>query len=257
MFDSPLYLGNSSLALAFLLVGCCLILLWIERLKLFQEVVVGSIRGFLQLLLLGYVIEIVFGLERLVWILVMIGAMIAIGAHTVRRRAGKIRRAWLVCAAAITAGTVLSLGVAFLFGIVPSKANYLIPLGGIVVGNATRMLSVGLDRLLGEVKNRRAEIEVALALGADARAATQASRLAAMRAAINPLIDGMKIMGTVQIPGAMLGMILGGASPLEAAKLQIVVLFLILANNTATIVAAVELAYPSYFTRDFQLRPVI
>ena len=42
-----------------------------------------------------------------------------------------------------------------------------------------------------------------------------------------PQINGMNVVGLVSIPGMMTGQILGGASPLKAAKYQLVITFLI------------------------------
>ncbi len=255
MPESALSLDNSSLALSFLLVASCLILLWVERLRMHGEVLIGSLRCFVQLLILGYIIDYVFNVNRLSWMLVMIGAMVVVGAHTARSRARGLKHAWLLCITSLAAGTVVSLGVIFLLRMVAFEGQYLIPMAGIVIGNAVRTLSVSLDRLRGEMKNRRAEVEVALALGAGAHLAAQPSRWAAIRAALIPSIDGMKIIGLVQMPGAMLGMLMAGAGPLEAVKLQIMIVYLLLSSNTVTVVTGIELAYRSYFSPALQLKP--
>jgi len=255
MPETTLVLDNSSLALSFLLVISCLILLWVERLRIHGEVIVGTLRCFIQLIILGYVVDIIFNVNQLSWMLVMIGAMVVVGAHTARVRARGLRRPWLLCIVALSAGAVVSLGVIFLFRIVRFEGQYLIPMAGIVIGNAVRLLSISLDRLKGEMKNRRTEVEVALSLGATPHLAAQSSRWAAVRAALIPSIDGMKIIGLVQMPGAMLGMLMAGAPPLEAVKLQIVVIYLLLSSNTITVVAGIELAYRSYFTPALQLKP--
>ena len=54
-----------------------------------------------------------------------------------------------------------------------------------------------------------------------------------------PVIDSTKTMGIVFLPGAMTGMILAGADPLQAVRLQVVVVFMLLAavSLTATIVS--------------------
>jgi putative ABC transport system permease protein len=61
-------------------------------------------------------------------------------------------------------------------------------------------------------------------------------------------------MGIVFLPGAMTGMILAGADPLQAVRLQVVVVFMLLAavSLTATIVSL--LAPGRLFTPQMQLR---
>lgn len=257
MSESTLELGNSSLALSFLLVASCLILLWVERLKIHGEVIVSTLRCFLQLIILGYIIDIIFNIDRLLWMFAMIAAMVVVGAHTARVRARGLHRPWLLCIVSLGAAAMVSLGVIFLFRIVRFEGKYLIPMAGIVIGNAVRVLSVSLERLRGEMKNRRAEVEAALSLGAAPHLAAQPSRWAAIRAALIPSIDGMKIIGLVQMPGAMLGMLMAGAPPLEAVKLQIVVVYLLLSSNTVAVVTGIELAYRSYFNPALQLKPVV
>jgi putative ABC transport system permease protein len=60
-----------------------------------------------------------------------------------------------------------------------------------------------------------------------------------VRLAMVPVIESTKTMGIVFLPGAMTGMILAGANLLQAVRLQIVVVFTLLAavSLTATIVS--------------------
>src|SRR5204862_532771 len=67
------------------------------------------------------------------------------------------------------------------------------------------------------------------------------ARQRTMRAALGPLIDSTKAVGVVSLPGAMTGMILAGVSPLQAARLQIVVMFMLLAATSVSVLLAVEL----------------
>ena len=69
-----------------------------------------------------------------------------------------------------------------------------------------------------------------------------------------PVIDSTKTMGIVFLPGAVTGMILAGADPLQAVRLQVVVVFMLLAalSLTATIVSL--LAPGRLFTPQQQLR---
>ena len=73
--------------------------------------------------------------------------------------------------------------------------------------------------------------------------------------AIIPLIDSTKTAGIVFLPGAMAGMIIGGADPLEAVRLQIVVLYMLLGSVSIAAILVGLLSYRSFFTRRHQLRP--
>jgi putative ABC transport system permease protein len=75
-----------------------------------------------------------------------------------------------------------------------------------------------------------------------------------VRLALAPVIDSTKTMGIVFLPAAMTGMILAGADPLQAVRLQVVVVVMLLAAValTATIVSLLAPRRP--FTQQMQLR---
>ena len=70
-----------------------------------------------------------------------------------------------------------------------------------------------------------------------------------------PLIDSTKTTGLIFLPGAMVGMIIAGADPLEAARLQIVVLYMLLGSVSIAAILAGLFSYRSFFTPRHQLRP--
>jgi putative ABC transport system permease protein len=82
---------------------------------------------------------------------------------------------------------------------------------------------------------------------------SSAVRTALQRAMI-PLIDSTKTTGIIFLPGAMVGMIIGGADPLEAARLQIVVLYMLLGSVSIAAILVGLLSYRSFFTPRHQLR---
>ncbi len=63
----------------------------------------------------------------------------------------------------------------------------------------------------------------------------------------------MKVVGLVQLPGAMTGMILAGASPLEAVKLQIIVVYMLICAVSIAAVITTRLSQSTYFTKHHQL----
>jgi putative ABC transport system permease protein len=84
------------------------------------------------------------------------------------------------------------------------------------------------------VKDQFSVFEGYVALGATAR---QAGREFAQRAAersLFPTLDQTKSAGLVTLPGAFVGMLLGGASPLLAAQIQLLVLIGLMLAQTIT-----------------------
>jgi putative ABC transport system permease protein len=88
------------------------------------------------------------------------------------------------------------------------------------------------------VHDRWDEVEGWLALGATPRQSTLELARESIRTALLPSVDQTRTTGIVVLPGAFVGAIFAGASPLEAGRFQLVVLACIL---TAGILTAVTL----------------
>ena len=69
-----------------------------------------------------------------------------------------------------------------------------------------------------------------------------------------PIIDSMVGAGLVSLPGMMTGKILGGNSPLDAVKYQILIMFLIAAGTGFGVMLALRLASRRLFDERHRLR---
>ena len=90
-------------------------------------------------------------------------------------------------------------------GVFEAKPRYLVPVGGMVIGNAMTAAAVALNRLADEIGGSRAAIEATLSLGATARQAAAGAVTRSLRSGMIPLIDSTKTTGIVFFPGAMVG----------------------------------------------------
>lgn len=97
------------------------------------------------------------------------------------------------------------------------------------------------------------QVETALALGATPREATQEQVKRAVILALSPVVDNTKTVGLISLPGAMTGLIMGGASPLEAIQLQIVVMNMLIGAATLSSIMVTYLCWPAFFTKAYQL----
>jgi putative ABC transport system permease protein len=131
--------------------------------------------------------------------------------------------------------------------------RYLIPLFGMIVGNAMNGAALAAERLASEMESRRGEVEAYLALGASpARAAAEPVRRALI-AALIPSVNGLMTVGLVQLPGMMTGQILAGQSPLLAVRYQVVVVFMLAGATAMTTVMVVLWYRRTFFTPAAQL----
>lgn len=248
-------LGTVATALLALgLVAVAVVLTLYERLGLQGDIMIAVVRSFVQLTTIGFVIEFVFGLENVGYVALLLLAMVGFGGWTSSRRAEGVPRAFVLAAAAIGLAAVCTIGLLLLLQIVPPTAQYLIPLGGMVIGNSMNTASLVLTRIRDDVSEQRLRVEAALALGATSRQAVSPILKTSLRSAMIPLIDSTKTVGIVFLPGAMAGMIIGGASPLEAVRLQIVVMYMLLGSVSIAAILVGLLSYRSFFTPRHQLR---
>ncbi|VAH01224.1 unnamed protein product [Triticum turgidum subsp. durum] len=135
----------------------------------------------------------------------------------------------------------------------PFTPRYIIPVAGMMVGNAMTVTGVTMKKLHEDVKTQRSLVETALALGATPRQATVQQVRRSLVIALSPVIDNAKTVGLIALPGAMTGLIMGGASPLEAIQLQIVVMNMLMGASTVSSILSTYLCWPAFFTKAFQI----
>ena len=123
-----------------------------------------------------------------------------------------------------------------------------------VIGNSMTAAAVALNRLADEIRSEAGRIEATLALGATARQAATGLVTRSLRSGMIPLIDSTKTTGVVFFPGTMVGMLLAGASPTAAVRLQLILLWTLLGSTALAALIAVTLAYRNFFTAAHQLR---
>ena len=247
----------ASALLALGLVAVAVALSLYQRLDLEKDMGVAVVRSFAQLTAIGFVIDFVFGLENPLYVALLLSVMVGFAGGTSARRAKGVPGAFVFASGAIGVAAIATIGLLLLLQIVPPTARYLIPLGGMVIGNSMNAASLTLTRIRDDVKAQRLNIEAALALGATSRQAVSPILKTSLRSAMIPLIDSTKTAGIIFLPGAMAGMIIGGADPLEAVRLQIVVLYMLLGSVSIAAITVGLLSYRSFFTPRHQLRTTL
>jgi putative ABC transport system permease protein len=123
-----------------------------------------------------------------------------------------------------------------------------------ILGNTLNGISLGLDRLGGELAAQRLHVESLLALGATRWEAARQPVQKAVRTGMIPIINAMMVVGIVSLPGMMTGQLLAGISPIQAVRYQIVILFLIASGTALGTVSVVLLSYRRLFNEQHQFR---
>lgn len=218
-----------------------------EHLGLEKEIIISILRAIAQLIVVGYILDIIFGIEKPIFTVLLVVIMTINAAINTKKRGEGIKNVVLISLISIFAGTSITITVLILGRAIEFTPNEVILIAGMVVSNA--MVAIGLcyRNLNNSFKNRRTEVEVKLSLGADIKAASKDVSRESVKLAMIPTIDSAKTLGIVALPGMMTGLILAGASPVMAIKFQIMVTFMILSSSSLAAMIATYLAYKSFF----------
>ena len=218
----------------------------------------SGLRMFVQLLVIGYVLHLIFALKTPLPVLLILIVMIGFSVQTIGARVKtKMPNFYRVVGTAILFGCG---GMTFFFcslviGLEPwYDPRYLIPLAGMIIGNSMTGASLAVERLAAEFRERRDEIETALCLGGSIQTVSETAVSSAFRAALIPSVNAMAAMGLVFLPGMMTGQILSGTEPLIAVKYQIAIMCVITGSVSLTTFFILKLGYRSYFTPYQSLR---
>ena len=166
--------------------------------------------------------------------------MFTVASLTSAQRIATRRRArW--AAGSIAAGVLPVLALLLAARVVPLRPVAVVPVAGILIGGAMTATSLAGRRALDELRVRHGEYEAALAIGlTDREAALEICRPSAGQALV-PALDQTRTVGLVTLPGAFVGVLLGGASPVQAGIAQLLVLIGILAVQSLAVLVAVRL----------------
>jgi putative ABC transport system permease protein len=218
----------------------------------------SGLRMFVQLLVVGYVLHLIFALETPLPVLLILIVMVGFAVQTIGARVKtKMPHFYRVVGTAILFGCG---GMTFFFcslviGLEPwYDPRYLIPLAGMIIGNSMTGASLAVERLAAEFRERRDEIETGLCLGGSIQIVSETAVSSAFRAALIPSVNAMAAMGLVFLPGMMTGQILSGTEPLIAVKYQIAIMCVITGSVSLTTFVILKLGYRAYFTPYQSLR---
>ncbi len=207
-----------------------------------RQVLTAGARAVVQLAVVGLVIAAVFRSPMLAPL--YLAVVLSAASWTSGRRLGSDRRLLGFAAAAISCGAAGAAVIVFATGALPLSARSGVPFVAQLVGGAMTATTLAGQRFTDDVAAGWPEVEAWLSIGATpAQAVSAAGRRAAGRALV-PAIDQTRNVGLVVLPGAYVGLLLGGASPLEAGRVQLLVLVGLLAAETISAVVVTRLLGP-------------
>ncbi|MBN1758052.1 MAG: ABC transporter permease [Chitinispirillaceae bacterium] len=232
--DLPLY----GMAVIIGMLGIPALVFSFLGLPLNRALFTGALRMIVQLTLVGLYLGYIFDLNNIfvnfAWLLVM---MAVANTHTIRSAHLNVRHFFAGSFLAILTGTTVILFIFVVTVIRPEPlydARYLIPVGGMILGNCLRSNILTLERFFSALRKNRKEYQTYLSLGATTFEAALPFARSALSAAVTPTLSTMATMGIVSLPGMMTGQLLGGAVPLIAIKYQVAIMVCILTSSVIT-----------------------
>jgi putative ABC transport system permease protein len=228
-----------------------------EKLGLELNLALAAGRTILQLIVLGYVLDFIFALDNLGAVFGILAIMLTITAIVARNRISqKIPYVLPLVWGAIFLSTAVTLLYTNFLIIQPDRwyePQYVIPLAGIVFGNAMNAAAVAGERLVSTINAVSGEIETHLSLGATPQQAVSQYRKDAIKAAFLPTINQMMLMGMVALPGITSGQLLAGVHPLDAISYEILIIFIVAAANLLTSILVTRGLCRQFFNSNAQL----
>jgi putative ABC transport system permease protein len=200
---------------------------WWLRLGLTRELAWASLRAAVQLTVVGALIALVFRVQALA--VAFVAAMLLTAALTSGGRLRVVPGARRRVAVAIGVPALSAVGLLLLIGAFQATPRATVPTAGILIGGAMTAATITGRRLLEGLEDDAGEIEARLSLGDDAQTALRPVLHRAVTTGLVPAIDQTRSVGLVSLPGTFVGLVLGGATPAAAARVQLLILLALLA----------------------------
>lgn len=204
-----------------------------------REQVIAAVRAVLQLAVVALVITAV--MRSLWWSMAFVLVMFVVATLTSHRRIGAPRGHWPWVALAIAAGAAPVIALCLGSGVIPLNGAGVIPIAGIVMGGAMTASTLTGRRAFDELTGHHGSYEAALALGLPSPTAVYLVIQPTAREALTPGLDQTRTVGLVTLPGAFVGVLLGGGTAFEAGAAQVLVLIGLLAAQAITTASLLRL----------------
>ncbi len=221
----PVYLALASLLVVTVVAN------QLARLGLARDAVVAGLRAVIQLTVAATIITAV--VRSIWWSLLALVGMFVMAVVTTCRRV-EAPRAWPWATAAMASGIAPVLAILLATRTIPIEGIALIPIVGIILGNTMTVHTLVGRRCFAALREEKGQYEACLSLGMLPHQAIDEIIARRVPEGIMPSLDQVRTSGLVTLPGAFIGVMLGGGSAIQAATAQVLVLFAIMATQSIT-----------------------
>lgn len=179
-----------------------------EGLGLSRKMLFASGRGLLQLLALAFVLHWIFDIQSHLAQAALIAGFCILAGHNSASHHDGGRATWLACAIGLICACLVTLPWLAVTSAISDDTRTLVPLGSMIAANGMNAISIMFSRLKsgGEMGD-------------------------GLKTAMIPTIDTLRVVGLVHMPGIFVGMVLAGASAIDAAVAQLIVLYMVVTSS--------------------------
>ncbi len=252
-----LAIDNFGLFLSVFVMFIVMLLASLNRLNLTKEIIIGTIRSFIQLFIMGFVLKYTFIHSNWIFTIVLFLFMLVFAAYEAYKRLKFKRKEifWHIFFA-LSVGSLIPLFLIFypILKIRPwYNIRYIIPISGMIVANSMTAISLGLNNYIADIQNNRLKILAKLSLGASPSYSVTDIFRKSYYNGILPSINSLMVLGIAKLPGMMTGQILAGAMPVESVKYQLMIMYMITFSNSISILILLKLSNKLIFNEREQL----
>lgn len=242
-----------TLLLSFSLVLIGIYISYKENLGTWKEILYSIFRAVIQLAVIGYVLTYLFKVNNGIVTIVMVMIMAFNASWNAHKRSNHIPHSLRISIISIFTSTFLTLGVLVLAGSIKFIPSQIIPIAGMICGNAMTTIGLCYRNLNSLFRDQRQQVLEKLSLGASPKQASISILREAIKSGMQPSLDSAKTLGIVSLPGMMSGLMFAGTMPLTAIMYQIMVTFMLVATTSISSYLATFLAYKEFFNDAKQL----
>ncbi|KAG0362491.1 hypothetical protein BGZ54_008615 [Gamsiella multidivaricata] len=225
-----------------------------------KRLFISAIRCIVQLSIMGLVLENIFSSNNPILNFLLALLLIFLGTYEAVFNVSKRRHIYMFPSVLLSMGCscliIATFGTRLAMGVDPLHSpKEFIPVLGMLLGNTMTGISLGLDQCLSQFSENKEKIELYLSMGASRWEACRPIAVEAMRRAMLPTINQMSIIGLISIPGMMTGQLIAGASVMNAAKSQQIIMFMISGAAAFGTLSSVLICLRVCFDSSDRLRP--
>lgn len=235
--------------------GLVLVGAWIaykEKLGTVKDIFYSITRAVIQLTIVGYILTYLFGLNSPVVTISLVAVIGLNASYNASKRSNGIPDAMRISMVAIGSALILSLTILVLSGSVQFVPTQVVPISGMIAGNAMTTLGICYRNLNNLYRDQRQQVLEKLACGASVKQASQTIIGETIRMGTQPTLDSAKTIGIVSLPGMMSGLMFAGTVPTTAIMYQIMVTFMLVSTTSIASFLAVNFAYKQFFNKRSQ-----